>query len=256
MRNLNIVNVKGFVGDFFKSFMKYRQEIQNFAMSVTGKIPTGSSVKSTIDNFLNEITENNVDILIRQTYFKIWEQSREDPDNTTYYEQKLTLFKDLIRRTLNLELDDNGEVFSIFPTHTQDRQRIYIEIQLQNLGFSNILNDFQHAFQVFLSSGRAALDLLRGVYESLVREMVNNLEGRTLSNFKDNLIKLESHKVLIEHTGQPKPNQELDLAYNFFGLLSKYGAHASHTDPDMDYCLFLEVVGWMYLLLKRYENIT
>ncbi len=122
--------------------MNYRQEIQNFAMSVTGKIPTGSSVKSTIDNFLDEITESNVGFLIHQTYFKLWEHSREDSDNTSYYEQELTWFKDLIRRTLNLELDDNGEVFSIFPTHTQDRQRIYIEIQLQNLGFSNILNDF------------------------------------------------------------------------------------------------------------------
>lgn len=255
---MSLEYIKGFVGDFLKGFIEYRHEIENFAMSITGIRPSSYSVKATIDDFLTNITEDNVDLLIRQIYSKIVERRDAQPTRRLFYKQKFLVLKEIARRTLNLEINDQGEVTPIFPSHTQEEQRNYIELKLQEFGFNDILNDFKGAFNVFLTSGRAAMDLIRGVYENLVNKMVDNLEGRIFPNFRQNLEKLENHTVLIEHTGvgERYPHQEIDLSYCFFGLLSKYGSHASHTDADMDYCLFLEVIGWIYLLLKRYERIT
>ncbi|KKN16662.1 hypothetical protein LCGC14_0973600 [marine sediment metagenome] len=254
---MNLQFIKGFVGDFLKSFVEYRHEIENFAMSITGITPSGYSVKATIDGFLTNITEDNVDLLIRQVFSKIVERRDVQPTRRQYYKQKFLILKEIARRTLNIELNSKGEVSSIFPSHTQEEQRNYIELKLHEFGFNDILNDFKGAFNVFLTSGRAAIDLIRGVYENLVNKMVDNLDGRIYPNFRQNLEKLENHNVLFEHTGisERYPHQEVDLSYSFFGLLSKYGSHASHTDADMDYCLFLELIGWIYLLLKRYERI-
>ena len=123
------------------------------------------------------------------------------------------------------------------------------------MGFTNPLNDFRDAFRVFLSSGRGALAFLRGSYENIIKAMVDHFIGISYSNFMDNLIKLEQNHVIKVSTGSSRPNKEKELSYELFGLLSEYGSHAIITDADMNYVLFMEVVGWIYLLIKRFKAV-
>ena len=85
---MSLEYIKGFVGDFLKGFIEYRHEIQNFAMSITGIRPSSYSVKATIDDFLTNITEDNVDLLIRQVFSKLVERRDAQPTRRLFYEQK------------------------------------------------------------------------------------------------------------------------------------------------------------------------
>ncbi len=255
---MSINHLKGFVGDFLKEIFEYHNEIETFAMTVIGESPQGSSVNARIMDFINKIQNHHIDILIRHVRLKLYElhsKSRDDPTRN-YLSQKYDVLKDLIRTTLNLEITDNGEVQPIFPDDVQTKQRLYIETQLQNLGFTSPLSDLQQAFQIFFASGRGALDLLRSSFENLVKEIIHNLTSSTFSNFRTYLVQLRVKNVLIHHPSNSYPDIEADISYNLYSLLSVYGAHGTHSDNDMYYILFIETIGWIYLILKRYEALT
>jgi len=254
---MSINHLKGFVGDFLKEIFEYHNEIKTFAMTVIGESPQGSSVNAKIMDFIDKIQTPHVDILIKNIYLKLYElrNNSRDASRRNYLHQKFFLLKDLVRTTLNLELTDNGKVQPIFPDDIQTTQRLYIETQLQNLGFISALSDLQQAFQIFFASGRGALDLLRSSFENIVKEIIHNLTSRTFSNFRTYLDQLRVNNILIHHPSNPHPDIEANISYNLYSLLSVYGSHGTHSDNDMYYILFIETIGWIYLILKRYEAV-
>ena len=104
--------IKGFVSEFLKDIFEYHNEINSFSMTIIGKEPEGFSVRAKISNFIDTLSEEDIELLIRTTYLKMLDYKDKTRD-TERVDIKIKLFEDLVEKTIKMRISDNGTLVNL-----------------------------------------------------------------------------------------------------------------------------------------------
>jgi len=252
-------HVKGLIIQILQdNYFSFHEEIDAFAMSISGEVSPGSSVRLKIHNLVMSIPEQWSEELIKRTFQKAYERYTSHSISTAkkkIVEFQLNNLVKMIQRTMNVTIQGDGSLMPITPAHSNiPQQKDYIERKLQEYGFTTILNDYKEANETYQNNRRGPIGQLRVAYEGLIKELVIRLQG-TPNNVNNNLSSLVNNGILkATPLNHPDPNLEFNFSHKLYGLLSHYGNHPNDADEDIIFSLFLEATTWIYLLLKRYET--
>ncbi len=128
-----------------------------------------------------------------------------------------------------------------------------IQISFKLLNYDGLLRDFNEALELYKPERKAPIAMMRIVYEGLITNLIKEFNEKPI-NMKRNLEILEIHEILRETPGN-RGDKHLDLtySYNLYSRLSYYGSHPNPNGQDIYRQLFFETIGWMEILLKRFD---
>ncbi len=160
----------------------------------------------------------------------------------------------LIEDFNNQKCKEQQEALEIKIINILKEQLKDIKKLLEKHSFTVVINDFDEALELYDSKRKAPLSLIRNVLEGLVKGIVTKVGKKPKSMIK-NLEILELHEVL---KSTPDNKQDIHIerttVYKIYGILSNYGSHSTPQDSDITANIFINTLGWIHLILKRYES--
>ena len=129
-----------------------------------------------------------------------------------------------------------------------------IKALLAEHNFNVVIDDFNEALELYDSKRKAPLSLIRTVLEGLVKGIIFKIGKKPKSMIK-NLEILEQSDIL-----KPTPDNKQDThiekstVYKIYGILSNYGSHSTPQDSDITPNIFINTIGWIHLILKRFVS--
>ena len=161
-----------------------------------------------------------------------------------------------IRRVLGAR--ENGKVTMLFPLLAQKPD--LIGRKLKALGFHISFANYDQASKTYRTSPKACLSLLRTTVESLNEENIRAKGLTPAANHKDRLSQIVTLGLVktISSTDcttchHRKLDNEFNLSYDLYGLLSHYGSHTRLVDDPMANFLFTATASYIWLIINRFE---
>ncbi len=129
----------------------------------------------------------------------------------------------------------------------------HIKSKLDMLNYREILRDFNEALEIYSHDKKSPIAIIRIALEGLVERMVLMLNEKPQS-MRRNLEILENRNILHSTpSNHGDKHLEVNSIYKIFGLISNYGSHPKIFDSDMCSNLFIQCIGWLDLLLRRFN---
>jgi hypothetical protein len=165
----------------------------------------------------------------------------------------------ILEKTMNYSIDEYGRVVRKFPL--LEEKGDIIASKLGEFRFSDSLKAYNDAFDVYGSSPKASLGLLRVAIENIIHDILKSLGSSTTNNQKENFKRLKELELIRELDSQEcanchhrKRDHEFNHAYTLYGLLSHYGSHKKQVTDDIADFLFTSTATLIWLLVIRYEK--
>lgn len=136
-----------------------------------------------------------------------------------------------LEKTMSCKVDITAKLSPVFPLLKQEPDLVVKA--LNRLGFVKSSTFYEQAFKAYNISPKGTVGLLRSTIDTLADEILNTKGVTPLpSNFKDKLTKMEDLNILrrldtVEcvRCHYIKNDNEFNLSYDIFGILSYYGSH-------------------------------
>lgn len=204
-----------------------------------------------IENLPPDSAENVLNVLLDMSKLGEW--------NADYSSEILTEINPILERTMDCNIDENGNILPLFPLLENEPNLILAK--LRNLEFDQGYQNYKDAFDTYRNSPKGSLGLLRASFEGILNEILTAKGIEITSNVKDNLAKLIDIGIIenlsaieCSNCHYKKLDHEFNHSYNLYGLLSHYGSHPRLVTDELANFIFTTTSALIWYLINKIDE--
>lgn len=170
--------------------------------------------------------------------------------------QVISEINPILEKTMSVKTDITGRLIPVFPLLKQKPEMIVA--RLTSLGFPKSSSFYDQASKAYNISPKGAVSLLRSTFESLIDEVLTSKGVTTSSSYKEKLTQITNLGVLrtlsttdCTRCHHRREDNEFNLSYDLFGIISYYGSHIGEVDDVVGNFLFSTASSYIWFLLDR-----
>jgi hypothetical protein len=250
--------VKGYIQDAVPTKIYSWAKITTFGRRIgieTAGLDTKKMNKrEVVEYFMNNVPRNSGEVVLST----LISMSKKGMWDSNYSKEIVAEINPILERTMNCRIDENDKVTMLFPLLEQEPD--LIATKLSDLGFIHSFANYEQAVKTYRTSPKGCLSLLRTTIESLVEELIKAKGLTPATNHKDRLAQIAALGITktISTTDcttchYKKLDNEFNLSYDLYGLLSHYGSHGGLVDDPMVNFLFTSTSAYIWLIINRFD---
>ncbi len=249
------MTVEGYIEDSAAKIFSW-DKLQTFAKRIgvdTTAIDIHKQTKRSFANFiLTNAPKDNAELVI-SSFVIMSKAGTYDGDFSAKIIEELN---PILKSSMNCKVDETGKLSPLF-AHLKQEPSL-IAMKLTQLGFTQASTFYEQASDAFNVSPKGSVSLLRSTIDSLTEEIITAKGLKPLPTFKDRLTQITQIGLLkiiditeCKNCHHRKNDNEFNLSYDLYGILSHYGSHTGLVDDQVASFLFTTTSAFVWLLLER-----